>query len=97
MSTTQQLGRSHVPEQPAREARNAHIGGQVIHALGRPEDLVSVQVRGLWGDYYRVNVFVGGGATSARVANSYFLTVDAVGTILAASPTIIRQYGSGAR
>jgi hypothetical protein len=75
-----------------QEALNAVIGEQVIHALGEPADLLAVSVRPLWETYYRVNVFVGPDVTSARVANSYFLEIDAEGKITAATPKITRRY-----
>jgi hypothetical protein len=80
-------------DQFVREAKNAFIGEQVIHALGTPVDLLEVQVRRLWEGQYRANVFVGADITSARVAHSYFLKVDDNGTILASSPKLARQYG----
>src|SRR5207253_2305820 len=75
-----------------RETLNDLIGEQVVHKLGSPDDLFRVQVRSLWKDHYRVNVFVGKDATSARVANSYFLVVDDDGNIVTSSPKIARQY-----
>ena len=59
--------------------------------LGRPADLHRVQVRLLWGDHYRVNVFVGD-AASCKVAHSFFLKADGNGKILASTPTIARAY-----
>jgi predicted NBD/HSP70 family sugar kinase len=78
--------------EPGAEGRHAAIRGRVMHALGQPGGLHSVQVRPLWGDYYRVNVFVGVDAASARVAHSYFLVADGHGNVLEATPEIIRQY-----
>ena len=46
-------------EQHKTELLNALIGEQVIHNLGEPDDLHKVQVRRLWEDRYRVNVFIG--------------------------------------
>jgi hypothetical protein len=60
--------------------------------LGAPGDLLQVQVRLLWADHYRVNVFVGLDAASARVANSFFLVADSDGNITASTPKITRQY-----
>ena len=39
-----------------------------------------------------MNVFVGKDATSGRIANSFFLTTDEEGKILASSPEIVRLY-----
>ena len=42
----------------AQRQRSAFIVGQLMHALGRPAALYRVEVRPLWEDHYRVNVFV---------------------------------------
>jgi hypothetical protein len=56
-----------------------------------------VQVRRLWGNRYRVNVFVGPDAATARIAHGYFVTVDPGGAIVASDPEIRRRYaGAGA-
>jgi len=78
-------------EQHGREAVSAHIGAQVLLALGEPPGLVRVQVRPLWGDAYRVNVLVGADITSARVAHSYFLAADGEGNVVSANPPIRRE------
>jgi len=71
---------------------NDSIRKQVVHSLGRPGDLLSVQVRPVCGEHYRVNVVVGKNSTSSRIPNSFFLTADADGNILTSSPEIVRQY-----
>jgi hypothetical protein len=75
-----------------RQQLRAVIGKQVLDALGQPGDLLGTQVRSLWQDHYRVNVFVGGDAASAKIAHSYFLVVNSDGTIIASTPKITRQY-----
>ena len=65
---------------------------EVIHALGKPGDLLQVQVRPLWENYYRANVFIGKDATSAHIADSYFLTADGDGNILTSTPKITKKY-----
>jgi hypothetical protein len=79
------------------EALNALIAEQVVHLLGKPENLHQVQVRPLWGNYFRVNVLTGPDAASFRVANSYFLRADGDGNIVESTPKIIRQYALGSR
>lgn len=68
------------------------IRERVLRDLGEPPDLLRVNVLQLWGDHYRVNVFVGPDVTSARVAHSYFLTADSRGKIHKSTPAITRQY-----
>ena len=55
----------HDLERDRRAAFHSLIGEQVIHALGKPGDLLQVQVRPLWENYYRANVFIGKDAGSA--------------------------------
>jgi hypothetical protein len=73
--------------------RNSLIGKHVIQALGPPEGLHRVQIRPLWGQYFRVNVLVGPDAVSAKVVHSYFLAADSLGKILTSTPVIVRHYG----
>jgi hypothetical protein len=49
-------------------------------------------VRRVWGDRYRVNVFVGVNTPSARVAHSYSLQADGDGKVLTSTPAIARAY-----
>jgi hypothetical protein len=92
MTTTQQRKRDEELCLDTRDKQNDLIGEQVVHLLGTPEDLLKVQVRGVGGDRYRVNVFVGKDATSGRIAHSYFLTADGEGNILTSSPRVARVY-----
>jgi hypothetical protein len=75
-----------------RETLKDLIREQVLHTLGEPGDLLRVQVRPLWGSNYRVNVFVGVHAASAKVTNSYFVVADGDGNILESTPKIEKQY-----
>ena len=74
------------------DAMNALIGEHVMHTLGMPVGLHDVQVRRLWEDRYRVNVFIGESAASAKIANSYFVKVDNDGNIVESTPTIKKVY-----
>jgi hypothetical protein len=75
-----------------RQQLRAVIGKRVLDALGQPGDLLGTHVRPLWQDHYRVNVFVGVDAASAKIVASYFLVVNSDGTIIASTPKITRQY-----
>ena len=70
----------------------ALISKQVMHTMGKPTNLLTVQVRPLWEDWYRVNVFVGEDITSASIANSYFLRADGDGNIVESTPLITKRY-----
>jgi hypothetical protein len=91
MSATKPREQRDNQDQRKTETWNALIRDQVIHALGKPTDLFLVQVRPLWGARYRVNVFVGADAASARLVNSYFLTADDDGKIVNSTPPITKQ------
>ncbi len=73
-------------------SREDAIRKNVIQDLGQPANLHQVQVRPLWESNYRVNVFVGIDAASAKVVHSFFLTADAFGEVLASTPAITRLY-----
>src|ERR1700704_306850 len=75
-----------------REMFCALIAEQVMYRLGEPKELIQVQVRPLWEDRYRANVFVGKGVNSATIVNSFFLVTDSSGNITAATPKIKKQY-----
>lgn len=77
---------------PTHELRSSVIAGQLLQTLGRPAALYRVEVRHLWDDHYRANVFVGAGAASTRVAHSFFIVADDDGNIIASEPGITRSY-----
>jgi hypothetical protein len=92
MTVNQEEKQHAVPEKRDRREQDAVIGSRVIRDLGQPDHLQRVQVRRLWGQNYRVNVFVGADAASSKIAHSYFLVADDVGNITACVPTITKQY-----
>jgi hypothetical protein len=75
-----------------RAAVDDVIRKQVVLSLGRPVDLLAVHVRPVRTECFRVNVVVGKDFASSRIANSFFLTADADGKILASSPKIVGLY-----
>lgn len=92
MPTTLRLEPEKDMEQHERETLQTLIGEQVMHTLGEPGDLVQVQVRQIWQDHFRVNIFVGPDFISAKIANSYFVTADCNGNIVESTPRIKKQY-----
>jgi hypothetical protein len=92
MPTTEPHEQNKENERRKRETQNGLIGAQVIHTLGKPGDLHDLQVRRLWEDHYRVNVFIGADAASAKIANSYFVKADSDGNIIESNPKIKNQY-----
>lgn len=79
--------------QPAAGAGDVAIGQYVLRTLGRPANLIAVQVRPLWEDHYRVNVLVGESVASVTIAHSYFLVMGSDGTCLSSQPALAREYG----
>lgn len=76
----------------AHRLRSSVIVGQLLQALGQPAILHRVELRHLWDDNYRANVYVGADAASMRVAHSYFVMADEAGNIITSVPDITRKY-----
>jgi hypothetical protein len=91
MPAAQLLERQGDSERPGPDERLELIGRRVLLALGRPCDLLRVQVRPLWGNRYRVNVVVGKDPASARIDGSYFLAADEEGNVIESTPAIARR------
>jgi len=92
MATKEQGDKHKESEQHQREKVNTFIREQVIHLLGKPVNLLKVQVRSLWDNNFRVNVVIGPDIVSGKVANSYFLASDSDGHIVTSIPRITKQY-----
>ena len=92
MQTREQREQEKDLERHERDELNSLIAEQVLHTLGRPADLLQVQVRFLWENCYRVNVFLGLDAASAKVGHSYFVEADCEGKISVSTPKIKKQY-----
>ena len=92
MPTTPQGDRTSPEESSRRGALHSLIGCHVISSLGRPEHMRKVHVYPVGHDTFRVNVEVGENAATARIAESFFLTADSEGNILASTPKIVRMY-----
>jgi hypothetical protein len=78
--------------QPKTETYFELIGDQILHALGRPPSLCGVQVRALWGNKYRVNVYAGDSIVSAKITDSFFVATGSQGRIVETTPAVTRQY-----
>jgi hypothetical protein len=71
-----------------REEFQAVIGRQVTRTLTDASGLCKVQVRPLWGNFYRVNVLIEDQVGSVKIPHSYFLQVDGDGNIIESTPTM---------
>jgi hypothetical protein len=80
-------------KKPQAPAPTDLAGAHVLRLLGRPADLSAVQARHLWGNNFRVNIFVGDTA-SRKIAHSYFLVLDGEGKLLWTEPKIAHTYES---
>jgi hypothetical protein len=85
-------GRDQEMERDEDGLLEAVVRDNVLFDLGQPAGNHCVQVKKLWGDKYRVNVFVGPDVTSFTIAHSYFLCADGNGKILSCCPPIARTY-----
>ncbi|MGH7174003.1 MAG: hypothetical protein ACRELG_27335 [Gemmataceae bacterium] len=92
MPSTEQGKQQVKPVKRTHEQRSGVIIGQLLQALGRPATLYRVEVRHLWDNHYRANVFVGDTVTSTRIAHSFFLMADEDGKIVASVPDIAKKY-----
>jgi len=92
MATQQQEKQPADRQKQEREELEASIGKNVMRVVGQPANLHRLQVRQLWDDHYRVNVFVGVDASCATVAHSYFVVADGDGAIIASTPHLTKRY-----
>jgi len=92
MTTTQPHKAEPALTEEGRRRAEALLGVRVLQALGQPPGWHRVQVRRLGQETFRVNVFVGADAATAKIAHSYFLVADGAGNITEASPTVLRRY-----
>jgi hypothetical protein len=92
METTRELERANELQRHKREALSALVREQVMSTLGKPADLLSVQVMPLWGANFRANVFIGDNIACAKIIHSFFLVTDGDGNILDSTPTIKQLY-----
>jgi hypothetical protein len=83
---------NHESERQKRGLMEAIVRNHVLSALGQPVGNYRVQVKAVWDDNYRVNVFVGADFASLTIAHSYFLRTDVKGQILTCCPPIARKY-----
>ncbi len=87
---TARVADDETPKKPSIAATH-RVGVNVLKALGQPHNLLRIQVKSLWGDHFRVNVFTGT-PESAAVSHSFFLEASTDGEILKSSPPIERAY-----
>jgi hypothetical protein len=83
-------------EQKKQESAKVHaaLGEQVIHILGQPQHLHSIQVRHLWEDHFRINVLIGANSSVTQIAHSYFVQMGEHGNILSSTPKLKNVYAA---
>jgi hypothetical protein len=92
MTTTQRAERQRQEEVATTERLAALIRQQVLQILGTPPGWHAVQVRPLWGDYFRVNVLTGENITCFTIDHSFFLLTDGEGGVIESSPPMVKRY-----
>ena len=90
MSATQTSKPCPNQEAQDREALKSVIRSSVLRTLGEPGWPGRVQVRPLWGDFYRVNLLIGQGLGCEKIVGSYFLEADGAGNILKSTPQLAK-------
>jgi hypothetical protein len=90
MPTASQPQESKERNQRQRDELKAIIGRHVSHTLKDDSGLCRVQVRPLWGNFYRVNVLVEEQTGSVKIPHSFFLEADGDGNIIESTPKIPR-------
>jgi hypothetical protein len=74
---------------PAAEVDRAEqVAAAVRKALGAQPGLLRVRAKPLWGDRFRVNVFAGDSAASARLTASYFVRAGEGGDVIESDPPL---------
>jgi hypothetical protein len=92
MATIEQGRPQGGPTSQTHEQRSGVLACKLLQALGRPTTPHRVEVRHLWENHYRANVFVGTDAASTRIAHSFFLSAGEDGNICTSAPDITRKY-----
>jgi hypothetical protein len=77
---------------PERTAQQ--VAHWVLEELGAPKDLLRVEAKPLWGNYYRVNIYctkdVGLTAKEVAVTDSFFVYRTEDGCL--SDPEVVRKY-----
>lgn len=69
------------------------IGEQVVHCLGKLTPQQRIQVRLLWGGFFRVNLIQVDEVGSIKIASSFFLRTDDDGKIIESMPAMPARNG----
>lgn len=91
--TAKTVGRSST-ERVHHVADAAEVEQWILEELGEPENLLKVEAKPLWDDYFRVNVYtqtdVGLSAKEVAVSDSFFVYKSEAGFL--SNPPIVRKY-----
>ena len=94
---TAMLVSNDTPDQEVDTATERGVAKWVLGQLGQPSALLKVEVRKLWGQNFRVNVFTATDNQRAlptvEIPDSFFVTVCDDGYV--SRPAIERKYSSG--
>ena len=78
-------------QQRASDVIAKRVGDNILLGLGRPSNLVHIQVKRLWESAYRVNVLIGV-LLDATIQHSYFVKTNEEGEIVTTNPRVKRIY-----
>jgi len=91
--TAETVGRSST-EREQSGADTYEVEQWILDELGEPKNLLRVEAKPLWDDYFRVNVYtstdVGLSAKEIAVSDSFFVFKSEAGFL--SNPPIVRKY-----
>jgi len=91
--TAKTIGRSST-ERVNHDADTYEVEQWILEELGEPGNLLKVEAKPLWDDYFRVNVYtqtdVGLSAKEVAVSDSFFVFKSEAGFL--SNPPIVRRY-----
>lgn len=67
------------------------IETKVLEILGEPKNLNRISAIHLWGNYYRVNVWISNSEFSISISDSFFVEATVDG-IIRSKPEIVKKY-----
>jgi len=93
MTAAKSKGRTS-PEKRNDVADAAQVEQWILEELGEPGNLLRIEAKPLWDDYFRVNVYtrtdVGLNAKEVAVSDSFFVFKSEAGFL--SNPPIVRKY-----
>ncbi|QEL21097.1 hypothetical protein [Limnoglobus roseus] len=91
-NTFPRLNQVEPDEQPILIDATESLRNHILVTLGRPKDLIRIDVVRLWPNTYRANLLVGKSFDQATFAHSYFVTTTDAGKVVTSVPNLSNVY-----